>query len=286
MSEVANAAVFNEVIASAEKLPPFPDVVRKVMPLIQQMVPVRKIEAVIRFDQAITAKVLAIAQSAYYSRGRAIPSLQDAIMSLGQRQLMQVIMAACAAQFFSGKIAGYDLREGELWQHAVATAIMAEKVATRIGHKDVLTVYTAGLLHDIGKTILNQYVKAYFDLIVNAIRSRQLRFIDAEREILGIDHQQLGAIIAKRWRFPGEVLDAISYHHHPQDTREHRDVVAMVYVANRMVSGMGIGCGVDGFFQPNQDDVFAELGITTRMVEKFMAETLEDLEDTRQFLAA
>jgi putative nucleotidyltransferase with HDIG domain len=286
MSEVANAAVFNEVIASAEKLPPFPDVVRKVMPLIQQMVPVRKIEEVIRFDQAITAKVLAIAQSAYYSRGRAIRSLQDAIMSLGQRQLMQVIMAACAAQFFSGKIAGYDLREGELWQHAVATAIMAEKVATRIGHKDVLTVYTAGLLHDIGKTILNQYVKAYFDLIVNAIRSRQLRFIDAEREILGIDHQQLGAIIAKRWRFPGEVLDAISYHHHPQDTREHRDVVAMVYVANRMVSGMGIGCGVDGFFQPNQDDVFAELGITTRMVEKFMAETLEDLEDTRQFLAA
>jgi putative nucleotidyltransferase with HDIG domain len=286
MSEVANAAVFNEVIASAEKLPPFPDVVRKVMPLIQQMVPVRKIEEVIRFDQAITAKVLAIAQSAYYSRGRAIRSLQDAIMSLGQRQLMQVIMAACAAQFFSGKVAGYDLREGELWQHAVATAIMAEKVATRIGHKDVLTVYTAGLLHDIGKTILNQYVKAYFDLIVNAIRSRQLRFIDAEREILGIDHQQLGAIIAKRWRFPGEVLDAISYHHHPQDAREHRDVVAMVYVANRMVSGMGIGCGVDGFFQPNQDDVFAELGITTRMVEKFMAETLEDLEDTRQFLAA
>jgi len=286
MSTVANAAVFKEVIASAEKLPPFPDVVRKVMPLIQQMVPVRKIEEVIRFDQAITARVLAIAQSAYYSRGRAIRSLQDAIMSLGQRQLMQVIMAACAAQFFSGKVAGYDLREGELWQHAVATAIMAEKVATRIGHKDVLTTYTAGLLHDIGKTVLNQYVKTYFDLIVNAIRARQLRFIDAEREILGIDHQQLGAIIAKRWRFPGEVLDAISYHHHPQNAREHRDVVAIVYVANRMVSGMGIGCGVDGFFQPNQDDVFAELGITTRMVEKFMAETLEDLEDTRQFLAA
>ena len=286
MSTVANAAVFKEVIASAEKLPPFPDVVRKVMPLIQQMVPVRKIEEVIRFDQAITARVLAIAQSAYYSRGRAIRSLQDAIMSLGQRQLMQVIMAACAAQFFSGKVAGYDLREGELWQHAVATAIMAEKVATRIGHKDVLTTYTAGLLHDIGKTVLNQYVKTYFDLIVNAIRARQLRFIDAEREILGIDHQQLGAIIAKRWRFPGEVLDAISYHHHPQNAREHRDVVAIVYVANRMVSGMGIGCGVDGFFQPNQDDVFAKLGITTRMVEKFMAETLEDLEDTRQFLAA
>ena len=97
MSTVANAAVFKEVIASAEKLPPFPDVVRKVMPLIQQMVPVRKIEEVIRFDQAITARVLAIAQSAYYSRGRAIRSLQDAIMSLGQRQLMQVIMAACAA---------------------------------------------------------------------------------------------------------------------------------------------------------------------------------------------
>ena len=286
MSEVANTAVFNEVVASAEKLPPFPDVVRKVMPLIQQMVPVRSIEEVIRLDQVITAKVLAMSQSAYYSRGRAIRSLRDAIVTLGQRQLIQVIMAACAAQFFSGKTAGYDLREGELWQHAVATAIMAEKVATRIGHKDILTAYTAGLLHDIGKTVLHQYVKAYFDLIVNAIRSRQLRFIDAEREILGIDHQQLGAIIAKRWRFPGEVVSAIGHHHQPQEAHEHRDVVAVVYVANRMVSGMGIGCGVDGFFQPNQDDIFTELGITSRMVEAFMAETLEDLEGTRQFLAA
>lgn len=286
MTEAASAAVFKEVIASAGKLPPFPDVVRKVMPLIQQTAPVRNIEEVIRLDQAITAKVLAIAQSAYYSRGRAIRSLRDAIVTLGQRQLIQVIMAACATQFFSGKTAGYDLREGELWQHSVATALMAEKVATRIGFEDILTVYTAGLLHDIGKTVLNRYVKAYFDLIISAIEARQLRFIDAEREVLGIDHQQLGAIIARRWRFPGEVVDSIGFHHQPQEAQEHRDMVAIIYVSNRMVSGMGIGCGVDGFFQPNQDNVFVHLGITPRMVEKFMAETLTDLDETKQFLAA
>jgi putative nucleotidyltransferase with HDIG domain len=286
MTDGASAAVFKEVIAAAEKLPPFPDVVRKVMPLIQQMAPVRSIEQVIRYDQAITAKVLAIAQSAYYSRGRAIRSLQDAIVSLGQRQLIQVIMAACAAQFFGQKTAGYDLREGELWQHSVATAIMAEKVATRIDFKDVLTVYTAALLHDIGKTVLTRYVKTYFDLIIGAINAKKVRFIDAEREILGIDHQQLGAIIARRWRFPGEVIDSIGYHHQPQEAHEHVDMIGIIYVSNRMVAGMGIGCGVDGFFQPNQDSVFSRLGLTTRMVDKLMAETLEELEDTRQFLAA
>jgi putative nucleotidyltransferase with HDIG domain len=286
MSETANRAIFKEVIASAEKLPPFPDVTRKVMPLVQRMAPVNEIEKVIRYDQAITARVLAMSQSTYYSRGRNVSSLRDAIVALGQRQLIQVVMAACSAQYFSAKSTGYDLKEGELWQHAVATALMAEKVAKRIGFSNVLTVYTAALLHDIGKTVLNLYVNTYFDLIINLLRSKQLRFLDAEREVLGIDHQQLGAIIARHWRFPAEVVMAIGHHHSPQHAKEHRQVVALIYVANRMVSGMGIGCGVDGFWQSNQDDVFLELGITTRMVDQFMADTLDDMEEAKQFLTA
>jgi putative nucleotidyltransferase with HDIG domain len=286
MSDAASLSIFKEVIESAEKLPPFPEVVRKVMPLIQQMAPVKDIEDVIRYDQAITAKVLALSQSAYYARGRSVSCLRDAIVSLGQRQLIQVILAACSAQYFSSKGTGYDLKAGELWQHSVGTALMAEKVATRIGFDNILTVYTAGLLHDIGKTVLNLYVKTYFDLIISMLRSHKARFLDAEREVLGIDHQQLGAIIARHWRFPPEVIMAIGHHHCPQQVTEHREVVAITYVANRMVAGMGIGCGVDGFWQPNQDEVFVELGITTRMVDQLMADTLEDIEEAKQFLAA
>jgi putative nucleotidyltransferase with HDIG domain len=282
----SSTPILNDILASAEKLPPFPDVVGKVMPLLKRMAPVSEIESVIRYDQAITAKVLSLSQSAYYSRRHAISSLRDAIVFLGQDQLIQVILSACANRFLDKKVDGYDLREGEAWQHAVAVAIMSELVAQRLGLDDTLTIYTAALLHDIGKTVLSLFVDRYSDSILQLVRNENMRFLDAEREIFGIDHQQLGATIARRWRFPPEVVTAIGFHHRPREVEEHRDIVSTVYVANRMVSGMGIGSGMDGFLQPNHDQVFSDLGITSRMVEKLMADLFEALETLRLFLAA
>ena len=285
MSELSPSQILEKVLASAEKLPPFPDVVGKVMPLIQRMAPVNDIEAVIKFDQAITARVLTMSQSPYYTRRQPVRSLRDAIVCLGQRQLVQVITLACSARYFRSDGSGYDLREGELWQHSVAVALMAELVAQKAGRENIFAVYTAALLHDIGKTLLSLYVKDYFDSILPLIQKEKLPFVDAERQVLGIDHQELGATIARRWRFPPEVAAAIGYHHYPSEAKEHREVAATVYVANRMVSAMGIGCGVDGFLQPNQDEVFVELGLTTRMVEQFMANLLIALDETKSFLA-
>jgi putative nucleotidyltransferase with HDIG domain len=284
MHELSSPQIQEKLLASAEKLPPFPDIIGKLTPLIQRMAPVHEIEAVIKFDQAITARVLAISQSPYYTRRQPIHSLRDAILCLGQKQLIQVITIACSARYFKADGSGYDLREGELWEHSVAVALMAELVARRTGLRDAFTVYTAALLHDIGKTLMNLYVKDYFDALLPLIQKEKVRFVDAERRLFGIDHQQLGATIARRWRFPSEVATAIGYHHYPRKTSENREVAATVYVANRMVSGMGIGCGLDAFLQPNQDEVFVELGITSRMVEQFMADLLVVLDETKAFL--
>lgn len=285
MTEPSSTEILEKVLASAEKLPPFPDVVGKVLPLIQRMAPVNEIETVIKYDQAITARVLAMSQSPYYAVRQPVRSLRDAIVSLGQRQLIQIITLACSSRYFRGDGSGYDLREGELWQHAVAVALMAELVAQRTGLGDPFAVYTAALLHDIGKTLLSLYVKNYYDAILPLVQNEKLPFVEAERRVFGIDHQSLGATIARRWRFPPGVITAIGYHHYPNEAKDSREIAATVYVANRMVSAMGIGCGLDGFLQPNQDQVFVELGITTRMVEQFMATLLVALEETRAFLA-
>ena len=285
MSELASSQVLDQVLASAQKLPPFPEIVGKVLPLIQRMAPVNEIEAVIKYDQAITAKVLALSQSPYYARRQPIHSLRDAIVILGQKQLIQVITIACSARYFRGDGSGYDLREGELWQHSVAVALMAEIVAQRTGQQDLFAIYTAALLHDIGKTLLSLHVKDYYDVILPLVHKEKLRFVEAERRVLGIDHQELGATIARRWRFPPGVTTAIGFHHYPNEAKDFREVAATVYVANRMVSAMGIGCGLDGFLQPNQDDVFLELGLTSRMVEQFMATLHDALEETKAFLA-
>lgn len=285
MESPKQAALVKEVLKAAENLPPFPDVVWKVVPLVQKMAPVNEIEAVIKFDQVITAKVLAMSQSPQFARRQSIGSLKDAIVALGDQQLLMVIMAACSSRYYSKDTSGYDLSEGELWEHSVATALMTEIVGTHLGHGNLLTAYTAALLHDIGKTVLHFYVKSYFDSILALVQEKHMRFLEAERQVLGIDHQQIGSLIARRWRLPAEVVNAIAFHHVPMEAKENADLVGLVYVANRMVSALGIGCGMDGFLQPNQDEVFVQMGITSRMVERFLADLVEAMRQTREFLA-
>ncbi|SFN07422.1 HDOD domain-containing protein [Thermodesulforhabdus norvegica] len=276
-----------QIIAHADQLPPFPDIVQKVMPLLQRMAPVRQIEEVIQYDPAIAARVIAISRSPYYARRHSVGSLRDAIVALGQKQLIQVVMAACAARYYQGRMEGYDLREGELWEHAVGVAIMTTIVSERLNRKNILTLYTAGLLHDIGKTVLHFYVKDDFEKIISLVKNKSLHFLDAEREVLGIDHQQLGGIIAKKWNFPEPVVAAIRYHHEPLKVApKYQEITKIVHVANIMVAAMGIGCGVDGMIQPHRDQVFQELKITTRMSEEMLAEFGDQFRALREFLSA
>jgi putative nucleotidyltransferase with HDIG domain len=284
MSQVAQPAALAQILAAAEKLPPFPDIIWRVTPLIRRMAPVGQIEEVIKYDQAITARILALSQSSQYTRRGAGNTLRDAITTLGDDQLLEVIITACASRYFSGNASGYDLREGELWEHAVSVGLLAEIVSKRLGWKNALTAYTAGLLHDIGKTVLNYHVKTYFKDILTLVRENEVSFLDAERQVLGIDHEQLGGIIGNNWRFPRDITTAIEFHHRPNEATEHQSIASLIYVVNRMVSALGIGCGVDGFLQPNQDQAFVLLGITSRMVEEFLIELVEAQERTKHFI--
>lgn len=286
MDEQKDSQVWvDRIIAQAQRLPPFPDVVHKVMPLLRDMAPVKQIEEVIKYEPVIAARVLSIARSPYYARLRKVESLRDAIVVLGQKQLIQVVMTACSSQYFRGSMEGYDLREGELWEHAVGVALMTEILGERLSRQNVLTLYTAGLLHDIGKTVLHFYVKEEFERIIVEVKQNRKRFIDAERETLGIDHQQLGGLIAKKWNFPDAVVTGIRFHHSPKKSSDkYRDIANILYVANRMVSSIGIGCGIDGFLNPNQDEVFDELGITSRMIEKLLADFGDAFKDIKEFI--
>jgi putative nucleotidyltransferase with HDIG domain len=199
---------------------------------------------------------------------------------------VEVILAACAVHYFRGQVSGYRFNEQELWHHSVATALMAEKLAQEFRKRKVLTAYTAGLLHDIGKTVLDLYAKIYLHIDLSQIRKAGIQFIEAERRALGIDHQELGQIIARRWQFPGEVTVAIGNHHFPQKAKTDQDMAAIVYAADRMVNAMEgeEEEGARDVFDPASDPVFKAMGIDAQRVETLQAELAEALEGIVSFL--
>lgn len=276
--------LLKDILTAAEKLPPFPDVAWKVLGLIRKMASVKQIESVIKYDPTIAARILSLSQSAYYRRAGKVSSLQDAIVVLGNQKLVEVILAACAVHYFRGQVSGYRLNERELWRHSVSTAVLSEKLALRFRKRRVLTAYTAGLLHDIGKTVLDLYAKIYLHIDLNQIRKSGIQFIEAERRALGIDHQELGQLIARSWNFPPEVTVAIGNHHFPQKAKTDQDMAAIVYIADRLVNGMQESREPRDAVDPETDPVFKALGVTSQIAEDLQAEISEAVEGIVSFL--
>ncbi|MGD9505427.1 MAG: HDOD domain-containing protein [Syntrophobacteraceae bacterium] len=280
--------LLKEIVATAEKLPPFPDIVWKVMPLIRNMAPVKEIEAVIKYDPAITARVLSLSQSPYFARNHSVNSLQEAIVILGNQKLIQVILTASASRYFDGGILKAGSGERELWSHCVSTAVTAEIIARYFGHKKALKIYLAALLHDIGKVVLNVYAKIYLGSTLNGLIDVKSDFLDLERRTLGVDHQAIGKLIAKRWRFPTEVIIAIGHHHAPLEAPSDHDVACIVYAANYLSSMLELGenVNIDVFPPPEEDIVFQKLGIGEQLVHRFLTQSREVVTDVSQFLSS
>ncbi|MGV8075440.1 MAG: HDOD domain-containing protein [Syntrophobacteraceae bacterium] len=275
-----------DILTTAERLPPFPDIVWKVMSLLRKTAPIKEIEAVIKYDQAITAKVLALSQSVYYSRRQKVASLHDAIMVLGSQKLIQVIMTSSAIRYFEKSTNRGDANEWELWQHSVAAALMGEMVAVHLKHKKVLSIYTAALLHDIGKTVLDSYARIYLGCTLNRMKERGLQLLATERAALGIDHQDLGEKIARRWKFPDEVTVGIGYHHYPHQATACKDIAAIVYVADRLSISIEPGQEGRNALEPERDPIFRGFGLNATICLEFQARLETALDGVKQFLVS
>jgi len=256
-----------DIVAAAEKLPPFPDIAWKIISLVKTMAPVKEIEELIAYDQVISAKILQLGNSVYYGRQYDVRSLKDAILLLGNKRLIQVVIAACATRYYG---TGSSRDDRELWEHSVTTALTSEIVARRIRYEGILTLYTAALLHDIGNTILNLYSKIYLQSSLREIRGQSDK-IRAERRALGIDHQELGGIIARNWKFPPEIAAAIEYHHNPEKAGQHEEITSLVHLADLLSISFAKKKDnrQDKEIDPESSSIFKKFGITSKMTDEF-----------------
>lgn len=273
-----------DIVAAAERLPPFPDIAWKIVSLVKSMAPVKEIEALIAYDQAIAAKILRMGNSVYYSRQYEVRTVREAILLLGNTRLLQVVVAACSALYYGP---GNSPEERELWEHSVYTALLSQIVARRLRREEALTLYTAALLHDIGNTILNLYAKIYLHSSLREIRGES-DTVKAERRALGIDHQELGAIISRNWKFPPDIVAAIEHHHNPEKAGKYVEFTSLIYVADALALSFARqddkqrGKAID----PESDPVFKRFNITRTMVDEFQNELKTGMSDVAKALAS
>lgn len=217
----------------------------------------QSIARVIATDQAMAARVLKLANSAFYGLPRRVSTLSEAVVILGFRTIKNLAIAASTFELLNREIAGYWLQRGELWRHSLACAIGAQLIAQRVRLPVVEEAFVAGLLHDIGKVAINLFVREQFDQIMECALRDRIPFVEAEQAVLGFNHAIAGSLIAEKWNLPPSLVSVIRYHHQPSQMSEPEALVSVVHLADILSITLGIGIGGDGLYYTLEDGTMA-----------------------------
>jgi putative nucleotidyltransferase with HDIG domain len=273
------------ILKSIKALPPFPVTIQKVMALANDPdSSLTELSSVIRLDPAITANILRLCNSAYFGLCRPVDNVNEAIMHMGRKNVLRAVMAAGLSRYFR-TAKGYDVKGGELWEHAVAVALLSQICAARISRPDDPQLFTAGVLHDIGKMVMGEFVHEAWQKIQDLMERERYSFLEAEEEVLGINHAELGGEIALMWKFPDEILKAIAFHHRPDLLAESDAVPWIVYLANQVCHVMGIGVGTDALAYRAVGDVAGRFQLKQRDLEDMMAQLHQSLQGARELVS-
>lgn len=232
---------------------------------------------VIQYDQALTANLLRICNSAAVGVRREIHSVKQAAAYLGMEKVACLVMIGNSAASLRRAQEGYELLEGDLWRYSVASALVSQELAEKLAPGNVPLLFTAALLKDIGKVVLSRYVKDLFREIITEVREGGLSFAEAEKKVLGIDHGELGGRIAEKWRFSEAMADIIRNHHNPDRASPEDPSLPIVYLGDCICMMMGIGLGSDGLAYRYYSQVADRLRCSESDVQRIMIGLREKL---------
>ena len=278
--------MIDSILKSIDKIPAFPATIQKVMGLLRNDdYAVTDVVNVIKYDQAVAANILKICNSAYFGVRQKIKTIHEAVVYLGQQQLIRAVQTAGISRFYQKGGIGYVALSRDLWEHSVAVALMSQILFRNLQKREDPVLYTAALLHDVGKIIMGEYVHEYFEQIMDRVKSEKCSFLEAEEDIIGINHADLGGRIAAHWNFPPEIRDVIAYHHRPDLLKEEDKTNAwIVYLSDQICLMMGIDGGVDALAYRGLEDVMKFFDLKSVDLEKNFIILSDELEKAKDFI--
>ncbi len=225
-----------EQVQSIIQLPALPMVALEVVEMVDNpKTSASKLGKVISTDQALTAKVLKIANSPFYGFPKKISTIDFAIIVLGYDALKEIVISISLVNSLQKKSDHYfDAKS--FWDHSIASGVLARRLARDLKYRVSGEVFVGGLLHDMGLSVLHRDFRNEFKRIVEIARDTDLSFLEAEETVLGVTHADIGGWLAERWNLPDHLAEAIKYHHAPAQAARSPELVALIHCADVFAS--------------------------------------------------
>ncbi len=291
-NDIKSVAELKEEILGISELPTLPVVVLEIIELVQDesTSSAADVAKAMNRDPVLTASVLRLANTAGYSRRGKVETLDQALVVLGYNVISNLVQSFAVIQAFKDREFEDDFDLDAFWDHSVGTAEISRSLAARIGLNFGGAEFTAGLIHDIGKVILELYYHHDFSRALKASRTGKTPLYVSEQKIWGVDHSDIGAWLAEKWQLPQRLIDVIQNHHNPLAESVDSTLVAVVHLSNTLAKVADIGFSGDRVvFDLKDDPAWGILEQATPEMGKFdlarfTFELEEKVEQARDFL--
>ena len=228
-----------EYVKNVEELPSSPHIALEVFMLAQDVeCNFQKLADKINRDPSLTANMLRMANSVVYGYMKKISSIRDMIVRLGLENVKLIAITSASSVLLKPSKEAYGLAYGALWRHSYATAVLASIIGRYAEVENGATLYTAALLHDVGKVILDRPLQV--EILKRVPPEREMKFVDFEDYILHTNHAKVGMALLESWGLPEDICIPVGYHH-IRDMSVGADLnTKIVYLANLLIENMGL----------------------------------------------
>jgi putative nucleotidyltransferase with HDIG domain len=271
----------DDYIDKAQHLVPAPVILSKLPPLLRQPnTDSTKVVELISYDQSLTGNVLRVCNSAYFGPSCHIDNLQYAVVRMGFRLIYDIVVSVI---FSSTLRCAQEVNSAEanaLWEHSIATAVAAQLIAGDL-LADEQVVFTAAILHDIGKIVLAPALADLRDEVARETNKNGLTPLEIERKLLGVDHAQVGGRLLERWQLPEEMVAAVRHHHQPSAAEGYQQLTGCVNLGDFIAYSIGHGHGQHSFDLNERDESLSILNLSPEHASQYADQVLETLQEVK-----
>jgi putative nucleotidyltransferase with HDIG domain len=239
------------IVSKVENFKVPPDIILRLLTVIQDAShTISNVVDTIQSDPSLTARVLRVANTSAFCRRGSINTLSRAIIQMGERTVTEIAFDICMDHVFGNPLTGYNCTTSDFWAHSLMTAIAAREISQQAkGEIPPDIAYTAGLLHDIGKAVISEFIVGNMPMVHEWFDKGKVHdFIDVEKQLINTDHAEVGGMMAEKWKFPEVLQTVIRHHHYPSNTEDnYKDIVFCVHLGDMVAMIAGKGTGVDAF---------------------------------------
>ncbi len=259
-----------DIVNHETSLVSFPDIYFKIKEVLEsETCSASDLAKIVSMDVGLSAKILRLVNSSFYSFTSKIDSIDRAISLVGDRELSTLALGVSAINFFKN-IPPELIDMRTFWRHSLSCAIYSKLIAVALDLPGE-SFFTAGLLHDAGRLIIFKNMPYGSTQALLTARSEMLPLVEAERQVLGFDHTQVGDLLFKEWQLPESIRDTIANHHTPWNAENPKNA-ALIQLADILANAMAIPSGATFVLPDMQEDDWQALGLQGNQLEAICKE--------------